>query len=164
MINRRPKWKRLFYSGNNNVLSVIYCLITFVYISPRAYWNICSMHDSWRAWCIREAISRCGDLPILFSTTLLRALHIHRTLLQMSSPNYQKLLVYHEPELRNIFWKKKLPVVHEHRQFKQHSVDSNKTKVFATKSQTFKPRTGKEMEIRDRKPSLKRDNTSMTPF
>ena len=48
--------------------------------------------------------------------------------------------------------------VHEHCQLTGHSVDSSKTKVLATESNTFKRRTREAIEIRLRKPSLNRDN------
>ena len=48
--------------------------------------------------------------------------------------------------------------VHEHRQLTGHSVDSSKTKVLATESNTFKRRIREAIEIRLRKPSLNRDN------
>ena len=48
--------------------------------------------------------------------------------------------------------------VHEHCQLTGHSVDSGKTKVLATESNTFKRRVREAIEIRLRKPSLNRDN------
>ena len=39
-----------------------------------------------------------------------------------------------------------------------HSVDSRKTKVLATESNTFKHRIREAIEIKIRKPSLNRDN------
>ena len=48
--------------------------------------------------------------------------------------------------------------VHEHCQLTGHSVDSSKTKVLATESNTFKRRIREAIEIRLRKPSLNRDN------
>ena len=47
---------------------------------------------------------------------------------------------------------------HEHCQLTWHSVDSSKTKVLATESNTFKRRIREEIEIRLRKPSLNRDH------
>ena len=48
--------------------------------------------------------------------------------------------------------------VHEHCQLTGHSVDSSKTKVLSTESNTFKRRIREAIEIRLRKPSLNRDN------
>ena len=48
--------------------------------------------------------------------------------------------------------------VHEHCQLTGHSVDSSKTKVLATESNTFKRRIREAIEIKLRKPSLNRDN------
>ena len=48
--------------------------------------------------------------------------------------------------------------VHEHCQLTGHSVDSSKTKVLATESNTFKRRIREAIEIRLRKRSLNRDN------
>ena len=48
--------------------------------------------------------------------------------------------------------------VHEHCQLTGHSVDSSKTKVLATESNTFKRRIKEAIEIKLRKPSLNRDN------
>ena len=48
--------------------------------------------------------------------------------------------------------------VREHCQLTGHSVDSSKTKVLATESNTFKRRIMEASEIRLRKPSLSRDN------
>jgi len=48
--------------------------------------------------------------------------------------------------------------VHEHCQLTGHSVDSSKTKVLATESNTFKRRIREAIEIRLRKSSLNRDN------
>ena len=48
--------------------------------------------------------------------------------------------------------------VHEHCKLTGHSVDSSKTKVLATESNTFKRRIREAIEIRLRNPSLNRDN------
>ena len=48
--------------------------------------------------------------------------------------------------------------VHEHCKLTGHSVDSSKTKVLATESNTFKRRIRDAIEIRLRNPSLNRDN------
>ena len=48
--------------------------------------------------------------------------------------------------------------VHEHCQLTGHSVDSCKTKVLVTESNTFKRRLREGIEIKLRKPSLNRDN------
>ena len=48
--------------------------------------------------------------------------------------------------------------VREHCQLTGNSVDSSKTKVLATESNTFKRRIREAIEIRLRKPSLNRDN------
>ena len=48
--------------------------------------------------------------------------------------------------------------VHEHCRLTGHSVDSSKTKVLATESNTFKRRIREAIEIKLRKPSLNRDN------
>ena len=48
--------------------------------------------------------------------------------------------------------------VHEHCQLTGRSVDSSKTKVLATESNTFKRRIREAIEIKLRKPSLNRDN------
>ena len=48
--------------------------------------------------------------------------------------------------------------VHEHCKLTGHSVDSSKTKVLATESNTFKRRIREAFEIRLRTPSLNRDN------
>ena len=48
--------------------------------------------------------------------------------------------------------------VHEHCQFTGHSMDSSKTKVLATESNTFKRHIREAIEIKLRKPSLNRDN------
>ena len=48
--------------------------------------------------------------------------------------------------------------VHEHCKLTGHSVDSTKTKVLATESNTFKRRIRDAIEIRLRNPSLNRDN------
>ena len=51
-----------------------------------------------------------------------------------------------------------LSAVHEHCKLTDHSVDSSKTKVLATESNTFKCRKREAIEIRLRNPSLNRDN------
>ena len=51
-----------------------------------------------------------------------------------------------------------LSAVHEHCKLTGHSVDSSKTKVLATESNTFKRRIREAIEIRLRNPSLNRDN------
>ena len=48
--------------------------------------------------------------------------------------------------------------VHEHCQLTGHSVDSSKTKVLVTESNTFKRRIREAIEIKLCKPSLNRDN------
>ena len=48
--------------------------------------------------------------------------------------------------------------IQEHCQLTGHSVDSSKTKVLATESNTFKRHVREAIEIRLRKPSLNRDN------
>ena len=48
--------------------------------------------------------------------------------------------------------------VHEHCQLTGHSVDSSKTKVLATESNTFKRRIREAIEIQLRKTPLNRDN------
>ena len=48
--------------------------------------------------------------------------------------------------------------VREHCQLTGHSVDSSKTKVLATESNTFKRHIRDAIEIRSHKPSLNRDN------
>ena len=48
--------------------------------------------------------------------------------------------------------------VHEHCQLTGHSVDSSKTKVLATESNTFKRCIREAIEIKLREPALNRDN------